>query len=442
MSARSLLLAFALLALLAAGFHWIWLPMNAAALAADLRVLSLSSAAGRALIADMRAQQELLLLAFAGIGLLAIAGGWFGLARWVRRPASDITERALRLARGDFQAATLPAVTGQFGALGRALGELGTALESTTARAQHEATLRERADAALRASEERYALAIRCANEGLWEWDMKSELAYYAANWKALLGYGDEEISRGQAEWTDRIHPEDREAAIAALNAHIAGETASFESDHRLRHRDGSYRWFLARGQMVRSASGRPYKLVGLITDITARKRTEQILVGIANGLSQPRGDAFFNQLVRNFANVLDSKMAFICECANHPTTRVRMLAWWNDGNFAENIEFDLEGTPCDAVITKGELTFVPCGVEKLFPKEAGYESYLGLPIFGPKSDVIGHLACFDTKPMPNDLPTLPIFTIFAVRAGIEIEQRMLEQGRATGQTRMSLLEP
>jgi len=442
MRARALPLAVALLALLAAGFHWVWLPMNAAALAADLRVLSLSPEAGRALIADMRAQQELLLLAFAGIGLVAIAGGWFGLARWVRRPVSDMTERALRLARGDFQTATLPAVTGQFVALGRTLDELGTMLESATVRAQHEATQRERADAALRASEERYALAIRCANEGLWEWDMKSELAYYAVNWKALLGYGDEEIGHGQAEWTDRIHPEDREAAIAALNAHIAGETASFESDHRLQHRDGTYRWFLARGQIVRSASGRPYKLVGLITDITARKRTEQILVGIANGLSQPRGDAFFNRLVRNFANVLDSKMAFICECANHPTTRMRMLAWWNDGKFAENIEFDLEGTPCNVVVAQGELTFVPCGVEKLFPKEAGYESYLGLPIFGRNGDVIGHLACFDTKPMADDLPRLPIFTIFAVRAGIEIEQRMLEQGRPTGQTGMSLLEP
>jgi PAS domain S-box-containing protein len=438
---RSLLIAIVLLALLAAGFQWVWLPTNVAALKADVRVLSLSPEAAAALIGDVRGQQQMLLLAFAAIGLATIAGLWFGLAQWIRRPTSDVTELALRLARGDFQGGAPPAATGPFGTLGRTLGEIGAALDAATTLAHHEATLRERAEAALRASEERYALAIRCANEGLWEWDMKSELAYYAANWKALLGYGEEELGRGESEWTDRIHPEDREATIAALDAHIAGETASFESDHRLLHKDGSYRWFCARGQMVRSASGRPYKLVGLITDITARKRTEQVLVGIAKGLSQPRGDAFFDQLVRNFADVLDTKMAFICECADRPTTRVRMLSWWNDGKFAENVEFDLEGTPCDAVIAKGELTFVACGVDKLFPKEAGYESYLGLPIFGRTGDVIGHLACFDTKPMPNDLPRLPIFTIFAVRAGIEIEQRMLERGSAIGQARISFLE-
>jgi GAF domain-containing protein len=169
--------------------------------------------------------------------------------------------------------------------------------------------------------------------------------------------------------------------------------------------------------------------LVALNTDITARKRAEQILLGIANGLSQPRGQEFFNRLVRNFAEVLGAKMAFICQCANFPTTRVRMLSCWNDGGFAENVEFDLEGTPCNTVITKGELTLIPCGVDKLFPREVGYESYLGLPIFSRNGDVIGHLACFDTKPMQDDLPKLPIFTIFAVRAGIEIEQSALELG-------------
>jgi PAS domain S-box-containing protein len=428
MKIRLLALAALAFILLLGALDLVWIPRNAEVIGGDLSVLGLSTEAGRALVADIGAQQRDLVLAFAVIGLFALAGGWWAVGRWFERPAAAVAERALRLARGDFRAGPPAASGGLFATLERTVSELGVALESHVDKAQYEAEQRERAEAALRASEERYALAVRCANEGLWEWDIKASEAYYAPNWKALLGYADDEIGRGRTEWTDRIHPDDRDMAVAAVEAHIGGETPAFECDHRLRHKDGSYRWFQARGQVVRSAGGKPYKLVGLIADITTRKRAEQMLIGIAKGLSQPRGDAFFAQLVRNFAEVLETEMAFLCECANHPTTRVRMLSWWNHGAFAENIEFDLEGTPCDAVINKGEMTFVPYGVEKLFPKEAGFESYLGLPIFGRDGGVIGHLACFDTKPMPDDLPKAPIFTIFAVRAGIEIEQRMLEQ--------------
>ena len=423
------LLPLAALAILFAGIRWLWIPANIASLRDDLRALGLGPEAGQAVIAEIAGQQDSLVYGFAGIALIAIAAAWFGIERYVRRPATELTRHARRAAQGYPGLAASPALDGTFSELAGAVGKLAGKLASTEDATRQEAAMRERAEAALRASEERYAMAIRCANEGLWEWDLKTGLAYYAPNWKALLGYGDDEIGQRQAEWTDRIHPEDREMVLTLLNAHIAGETDSFHSDHRLLHKDGAHRWFLARGQLVRSASGAPYKLVALNTDITARKRAEQILLGIANGLSQPRGEEFFNRLVRNFAEVLGAKVAFICQCANVPTTRVRMLSCWNDGRFAENVEFNLEGTPCNTVITKGELTFIPCGVEKLFPREAGYESYLGLPIFDRNGKVIGHLACFETKPMQDDLPKLPVFTIFALRAGIEIEQRMLRLG-------------
>jgi PAS domain S-box-containing protein len=421
------LLALAALAVLLAGLRWLWIPANIATLGDDLRALGLGPEAGQAVIAELAEQQGALVLAFAGIAVIAIAAGWFAIERYVRGPAAELTRRVRRATEGDPGFAPFPALEGRFSELARVVGDLARKLASAEDAAREEAAMRERAEAALRASEERYAMAIRCANEGLWEWDLKTGVAYYAPNWKALLGYGDDEIGQSQAEWTDRLHPEDRDAVLALLNAHIAGKTDSFETDHRLLHKNGAHRWFLTRGQVVRSASGTPYKLVALNTDITARKRAEQILLGIASGLSQPRGEEFFNRLVRNFAETLGAKKAFICQCANFPTTRVRMLSCWNDGRFAENVEFDLEGTPCNSVITKGELTFIPCGVEKLFPREGGYESYLGLPIFDRNGGVIGHLACFDTKPMQDDLPKLPIFTIFAVRAGIEIEQRMID---------------
>jgi PAS domain S-box-containing protein len=427
--ALPLILAAALL--IAAAFEALWIPRTESMIADDLRILGLGAAQGAALVADIRDDQQMMMLVFAVVATLLLLGGWTLLERRTQQSAVRIADKALRFARGEF--AEAPAEADRLAAIDRAVGELGRALESARQSARRESEQRTRTEAALRTSEERYALAVRCANDGLWEWDRLNDSVYYASNWKALLGYGDDEIGHGLGEWTERIHPDEREAVRAALDAHVAGESSIFEYDHRLRHKDGSYRWFLARGQAVRSGDGSAGKVIGLITDITSRKRAEAILLGIARGLSEARGDAFFQVLVKNFAEVLGTKMAFICQCANYPTTRVRMLAWWNDGAFAENMEFDLEGTPCNEVITKGELTFVPCGVEKLFPREVGLESYLGLPILSHDGRVIGHLACFDTKEMHNDLPRLPIFTIFAVRAGIEIEQRMLDRQAALG---------
>jgi PAS domain S-box-containing protein len=421
-----LTLAAALLAIM--GFAALWLPRTGAMISDDLRLLGLNAAQGEALMADIRDDQYMLMLAFAVIVMCLVGGTWTYLSHRMRQSALQVAGKASRLARGDFTERADAPSPAPLDAIDRAVGELGRALETATLAGRREEQQRSRAEDALRASEERYALAVRCANDGLWEWDTVSDSVYYAPNWKTLLGHADDEIGHGLSEWSERIHPDERAAVKAALDAHIAGDSPIFEYDHRLLHKDGAYRWFLARGQAIRSEDGKADKVIGLITDITARKRAEQILLGIARGLSEARGDEFFKVLVRNFAEVLGTRMAFICQCANFPTSRVRMLAWWNDGAFAENIEFDLEGTPCNEVITQGELGFVPCGVEKLFPKEVGMESYLGLPIFNHAGDVIGHLACFDTKEMPEDLPRLPIFTIFAVRAGIEIEQRMRSQ--------------
>jgi len=428
-SHRILLLIAILMATALAGVQWIWATRSAAAVASDLRLLGLRETAVSALVAEIRGQQRLLLLGLAAVGIGIVAALWLAMNYWIYRPLAAVAAQGLRFIQGDFRQREPPSERSAQNELRRVISGLGTALADATARSGQETELRERAESALRASEERYALAVRCANDGLWEWDTRTDQVYYAPNWKALLGYQDNEIGCSRTEWLDRIHPDDQEMVATALQAHIAGETPGFECDHRLRHKDGSYRWFLVRGQAVRSANGKVYKLVGLNTDVTVRKRAEQILLGIARGLSEARGDSFFRMLVKNFAEVLGTRMAFICQCIDYPTTRVRMLGWWNEGAFVDNIDFELEGTPCNEVITKGELTFVPCGVEKLFPREVGQESYLGLPIFDHTGTVIGHLACFDTAPMQDDLPKLPIFTIFAVRAGIEIEQRMMREG-------------
>ena len=169
MSARVGLLALATLAILLAGIRWLWIPANIATLGDDLHALGLGPEASHALITEIADQQEILVIGFASIAVIAIAAAWFGFERYVRRPAAEIAGRVRRAARGDAGHVAFPAMNGRFSELTRAVEELAGKLASAEDLGRQEAILRERAEAALRASEERYAMAIRCANEGLWE---------------------------------------------------------------------------------------------------------------------------------------------------------------------------------------------------------------------------------------------------------------------------------
>ncbi len=134
----------------------------------------------------------------------------------------------------------------------------------------------QRARVALTESEERYALALRGANDGIWDWDLRSGRFYCSPRGKELLGYAPEGTPDAIGEWIGRVHPDDRASLRAALDAHVAGETANFESEHRLRGPDGAYRWMLARGLAVRDAGGRATRVAGSLSDITERKRTRR----------------------------------------------------------------------------------------------------------------------------------------------------------------------
>lgn len=132
---------------------------------------------------------------------------------------------------------------------------------------------------ALRESEERYALASRGANDGLFDWDLKTNAIYYSPRWKSMLGYNESEISNTPNEWLNRIHPDDRVKVEAAIKAHTHGKTPSFKSEHRVLHKDGSYRWMLSRGLAVHDGSPEAYRMAGSITDITERKEAEEQLI-------------------------------------------------------------------------------------------------------------------------------------------------------------------
>ena len=101
-------------------------------------------------------------------------------------------------------------------------------------------------------SEERHALALQGANDGLWDWDVRADKLYFSPRWKAMIGYPEAEIGDAPGEWLGRVHPDDRAGLTQALEGHLTGATQHFESEHRVQHRDSSYRWMLARGIAVR----------------------------------------------------------------------------------------------------------------------------------------------------------------------------------------------
>jgi diguanylate cyclase (GGDEF)-like protein/PAS domain S-box-containing protein len=136
---------------------------------------------------------------------------------------------------------------------------------------------------ALKESEERYALALAGANDGLWDWDIRSDTMYYSARWKAMLGIKDDEkVLPSPEEWFGRIHPDDLQHVKDKLESHLKDGTHHFESEHRILHQDGSYRWALSRGMAVRDANGQVYRMAGSQTDITSRKVYDP-LTGLAN---------------------------------------------------------------------------------------------------------------------------------------------------------------
>jgi diguanylate cyclase (GGDEF)-like protein/PAS domain S-box-containing protein len=141
-----------------------------------------------------------------------------------------------------------------------------------------------RSDAALRASEERYALAARGANDGLWDWNLRDNTIYLSARWKSMLGYGETEVGTDPNEWFDRVHEADRAKITQNVEDHLAGRTAHFEVESRMLHKDGVFRWMLTRGLMIADETGTPVRMAGSQTDITEGKVADP-MTGLPNRL-------------------------------------------------------------------------------------------------------------------------------------------------------------
>ncbi len=141
---------------------------------------------------------------------------------------------------------------------------------------------------ARREGERLWKLALDAARDGVWDWHLDSNRLELSHAWKAMLGYGERDLGKDLDAWKRLVHPEDLPQAMAAVEAHLAGETPRYESIQRLRCQDGSWKWVLDRGAVLeREADGKPRRMVGTLTDLSAQKAVELALRKMRDALAK-----------------------------------------------------------------------------------------------------------------------------------------------------------
>ena len=136
-----------------------------------------------------------------------------------------------------------------------------------------------KAEETLKESEARWHFALEGSGDGVWDWNLKTTEVYFSTQWKTMLGYTESEIANSLEECKKLIHPDDLPKCLSDLDKHLNGETTIYENEHRMRCKDGSYKWILDRGKVLEWApDGKPVRIIGTHTDITSQKAIESQL--------------------------------------------------------------------------------------------------------------------------------------------------------------------
>jgi PAS domain S-box-containing protein len=152
-------------------------------------------------------------------------------------------------------------------------------------------TLQKQTEAALEASQERFALALRASNDGLWDWNLETNEIFFSPRWKEMIGFADHELPNSFDTWQKLVHPDDIQLGMAKIQAYLAGEFDNFELIHRLQHKDGHYVWILGRGIGLKNSAGKYIRFIGTHTDLTTQKQAEEILANYNQQLKQEVAD-------------------------------------------------------------------------------------------------------------------------------------------------------
>jgi PAS domain S-box-containing protein len=289
--------------------------------------------------------------------------------------------------------------------------------------------------------EDRWQFAIEGSNDGIWDWNVLTDEVYFSNRWKEMIGYGPDELEGKLSEWKERVHAEDLPEVMETLQRHFNGETSQYVTEHRIRCRDGSWKWITDRGKVLEwTPEGKPARMVGTHIDITGRKLvedTQKFLLGC--GLPG-MGEDFFESLARYLAETLNMEYVCIDQLEGDRLT-AQTVAIYNEGRFESNVQYTLRDTPCGEVAEKHVCCY-PDGVQRKFPndaalKELNAESYVGTTLIDSNGQAIGLIAIIGHHPLVEAGKAESLLKLVAPRAAGEMERLKIETERSQAESKL-----
>ena len=279
-------------------------------------------------------------------------------------------------------------------------------------------TANKKAEEILRLSREQFELAVLGSNDGIWDWNLRDNSLFLSTRWKEQLGFKDEEIPNEFKSFEKLLHPEDKIHVMEYVSQYLQGENEHYEKEFRMYHKDGSYRWILARGRMVKDNNGVPVRMAGSHTDITQRKKeeanqkfqlnTQKVITEISSNFilvkTEDQFDCLVNETLCKLGSLFDIDRSYLFLFSEDLNYMTNTHEWCGEGISCQKNR--IQNFPTDSMpwwkskITEGKSLHIP-DVNQL-PPEAdaekkeftcqGIQSLICVPMIDANQHLIGFL--------------------------------------------------
>lgn len=194
----------------------------------------------------------------------------------VKTPLAKFRDVILQFSDGIYNARVpLDDMNDEIKLLASSFNNMAERISAAKENLEEEIIVRKATEKQLIESEKRWKFALEGAGDGVWDWNAQTNKVFFSGRWKSMLGFEDSEISDSLEEWSDRIHPDDKEKCMDDVGRYLKGETQSYLNEHRMKCKDGSYKWILDRGKIIEwTEDGKPLRVIGTHTDIDIQKKT------------------------------------------------------------------------------------------------------------------------------------------------------------------------